>query len=59
MGEAPYIWGIRMKRPSKKEIREAVEKLKSHKEEHMETSIHVPKPSGKKGEVGKIGRRKV
>jgi len=49
-----------MKRPSKKEIKERIEKLKQPKEgEQGQTSMHVPKPSERKGQKGKIGRKKV
>ena len=55
-----YLLTGTMKRPSKKEIKERIEKLKQPKDGgHDNTPMNVPKPSERKGQKGKIGRKKV
>lgn len=48
-----------MKRPSKKEIREAIQKLKDEKASSGSTEMHVPKPQGKKPNKNRIRKQGV
>jgi hypothetical protein len=49
-----------MKRPSKKEIKEAIEKLKQPKSgAHDNTSMPVPKPTEKKANKNRIRKKGV